>query len=71
MKRHLSGVEAGTTPAERLKASQDGLEFNTVEELLRHDAAQQAPPEQLRNRVALSASSLPPRRPWWLRWLGR
>jgi hypothetical protein len=45
-----------------------GREFDSVEELLRHDAADQHPPASLESRVASSiAREPPPRRAWWQR----
>jgi hypothetical protein len=47
---------------------QHGREFSSVEELLRHDAAQSLPPATLETRVASSiAREPPPRRRWWQR----
>lgn len=49
-----------------------GKVFDSVEELLRHDAAQTGPPAQLRERLARAVENAPnPARPWWRRWLGR
>jgi hypothetical protein len=47
------------------------LEFQTVEELLRHDAAQTAVPPEIARRLSQSiAQPAPPRRSWWRRLLG-
>ena len=48
-----------------------GMEFQSAEELLRHDAAQTEVPPEIARRLSQSiAQSSPPRRPWWRRWLG-
>ena len=48
-----------------------GLEFQSPEELLRHDAAQTAVPPEIARRLSQSiAQPPPPRRPWWRRLLG-
>ncbi len=47
------------------------LEFQTVEELLRHDAAQTAVPPEIARRLSQSiAQPAPPRRSWWRKLLG-
>jgi len=48
-----------------------GTAFESVDELLRHDAAQTALPPQLEARLAPSiANTPPPARSWWQRLLG-
>lgn len=45
---------------------QQGMEFDSVENLLRHDASQQHPSDSLESRVANSIGAEPfPRRRWW------
>ena len=45
-----------------------GQEFTSVEELLRHDAAQTEVPETVAHRLASSISKEPkPARSWWRR----
>jgi len=57
--------------AESRAAHSSPLEFQTAEELLRHDAAHTAVPPNIARRLSESiAQSPPPRRPWWRRWLG-
>ncbi|MBK9138336.1 MAG: hypothetical protein IPM17_06160 [Verrucomicrobia bacterium] len=47
-------------------------EFATAEELIRHDAAQTAPPPGLEERVKQSiAAEPPPTQRWWKRLFGR
>jgi hypothetical protein len=47
------------------------LEFQTVEELLRHDAAQTAVPPEIARRLSQSiAQPATPRRSWWRRLMG-
>jgi hypothetical protein len=49
-----------------------GTAFESVDELLRHDAAQTALPPQLEQRLAQSVENITPTRPaWWQRWLGK
>ena len=49
-----------------------GTAFESVDELLRHDAAQTALPPQLETRLAQSIENTPPpARSWWQRWLGK
>lgn len=45
-----------------------GLEFQTAEELLRHDAATIEVPETIAARLAETAPGAAPP-PWWKRWL--
>ncbi len=48
-----------------------GRTFESVDELLRVDAAQTDPPANLEERLAQSiASTPPPVRSWWRRWFG-
>jgi hypothetical protein len=45
---------------------QQGKDFASVEDLLRHDASQQHPSDSLERRVAKSIEAEPrPRRRWW------
>jgi negative regulator of sigma E activity len=51
--------------------STQGKEFSSVEEMLRFDAAQNPPPEAIRNRLEASVEAEPaPQKPWWKRWFG-
>ena len=57
--------------AESQSANSGELEFQTAEELLRHDAAQTAVPPGIARRLSQSiAQSAPPRRPWWRKLIG-
>ena len=57
--------------AESQAANSGSVEFQSPEELLRHDAAQTAVPPEIARRLSQSiAQSPPPRRPWWRRLLG-
>jgi hypothetical protein len=57
--------------AESQAANSGGLEFQSAEELLWHDAAQTAVPPEIARRLSQSiAASAPPRRPWWRKLLG-
>jgi hypothetical protein len=52
-------------------ANSGAMEFQTAEELLRHDAAQTAVPPEIARRLSQSiAQAAPPRRPWWRKLLG-
>jgi hypothetical protein len=52
-------------------ANSGALEFQSPEELLRHDAAQTAVPPEIARRLSQSiAESPPPRRPWWRKLFG-
>ena len=51
--------------------SQTPREFANVEELLRHDAAQIAVPDDIAKRLQKSvAEATPPARSWWRKLLG-
>ena len=57
--------------AESQAANSAPLEFQSAEELLRHDAAQTAVPPEIARRLSQSiAQSAAPRRPWWRKLLG-
>jgi hypothetical protein len=48
-----------------------GTSFESVDEMLRYDAAQTSPPARVEERLAKSVETLPPpARSWWRRWLG-
>jgi hypothetical protein len=48
------------------KAAGSGLEFQTPEELLQHDAAQTTVPPTIARRLSQSITQpAAPRRPWW------
>ncbi len=51
-------------------ASQTGLQFASVEAMLRHDRSATEIPATLAQRLETSLAQLPPPRPWWKRWLG-
>jgi len=46
-------------------ANSSALEFQSVEELLRHDAAQTAVPPEIARRLSQSIAQSRSRRPWW------
>jgi len=49
-----------------------GVEFDSVEDILRHDRAQIAPPPDLAARLGASLGAQnPPAAPWWKKWLAR
>jgi hypothetical protein len=52
-------------------ANTSALEFQSAEELLRHDAAQTSVPPEVARRLSQSITqSAPPRRPWWRKLFG-
>lgn len=69
---HQQAEEQQRALNEQQSQTQAAREFATVEELLRHDAAQTPVPPAVAQRLAQSVSQLPPRpaRAWWRRLLG-
>ena len=62
---------AESQSAEAKAAHARAQEFQSVEELLRHDAAQTAVPPEIARRLSESiAQPAPPRRSWWRKLLG-
>jgi hypothetical protein len=60
------------TAQQRLQASSTAREFASVDEMLRFDASQVAPPDTLETRLQNSLQQTPaPRQPWWRRWFGK
>ena len=47
-----------------------GVEFNSVEEMLRHDAAQTPVPPGIEHRLQESLERTPHSKSWWRRWFG-
>jgi len=45
-------------------------EFNSAEEMLRHDAGQTLVPPEIAARLQESIAKEPPQRNWWRRWFG-
>jgi hypothetical protein len=60
-------------PLQRQQQQQEtGLEFGSVEAMLRHDALNTPVPPSVGLRLRESASQLPmPSRAWWRRWFGK
>lgn len=66
--RKLEHRQQEQTETRQQTVQQGGMEFNSVEEVLRHDAAQVSPPARLAKRLGDSiAAEGPPKRPWWKR----
>ena len=64
-------VHQSETQAQLTQGTQ-GREFATVEDLLREDAAQVAPPETILQRLKQSLTrEIPPPSAWWKKWFGR
>jgi hypothetical protein len=56
--------------AESHTAKEAGQQFESVEQLIRHDAGQTLPPPSIAQRLSESIGSPePPRRAWWRRFL--
>jgi len=50
--------------------AKSGMEFSSVEEMLRHDAVHTPVPPNVSRRLAESINrETPPEKPWWKRWL--
>ncbi|HZM01962.1 MAG TPA: hypothetical protein VFC44_02975 [Candidatus Saccharimonadales bacterium] len=69
----LSTNQQSEQAAELHAAQKAGQEFESVEQLLRHDAGQVTVPpaiaQRLRQSIDNSNTPLPPRRGWWRRLL--
>ncbi len=62
-----------TVESQQSQQQSAAREFGSVEEMLRYDAAHTEVPATLKPRLADSLAKepvLPPRSPWWRRWLG-
>ncbi len=59
-------LESELEAAQQVTAKPSFTEFNTPEELLRHDAATIEVPDTIAKRLAVSAGKSPPD-PWWKR----
>lgn len=69
----LTGNQQEEIASETQSNKTEARQFNTVEELLRHDARQTVVPGQIARRLEKSLGECPPsppRRPWWRRLLG-
>jgi hypothetical protein len=66
----LSSGEQQEQTVQARTAKTTAKEFGSVEELLRHDAAQTVVPPEIARRLEESARQAPPKRPWWRRLLG-
>ncbi|MGA2747948.1 MAG: hypothetical protein ABSG59_04150 [Verrucomicrobiota bacterium] len=66
MKQKLTTGQQQEQSAETRSEKTTAKEFASVEELLRHDAAQTAVPPEIAQRLRQSLEeSPPPRRSWW------
>jgi hypothetical protein len=66
--RKLEHRQQEQTQTHQQSVQQGALEFGSVEEMLRHDAAQVTPPARLARRLGDSiAAEEPPKRSWWQR----
>jgi len=61
---------AESQTAESMAARTAAREFQSVEELLRHDSAQTTVPPEIALRLSESIAQTPPRRSWWRKLLG-
>jgi len=69
-KQHLQHrqAEEQTTEQQQTTGQQAGLSFDSVEELLRYDNLQTAPPPAIAERLKVSLEQEPkPKRSWWQR----
>jgi hypothetical protein len=64
LKQHQEGLQASS--------QQNAREFSNIEELLRHDAANNPPPDGLAARVdrSIRAEPQPVQEPWWRKLFG-
>jgi hypothetical protein len=70
-KKKFSTARHREQAAESQSAASGALEFQSAEELIRHDAAQTQVPPQIARRLKESIAQSPqPRRPWWRKLLG-
>jgi hypothetical protein len=66
-----TGQHQEQAAAEQKAASNSAaLEFETAEELLRHDAAQTPVPPQIARRLGQSIAESEQKRPWWRKLIG-
>jgi transposase len=69
--QHREQQESATQSQASQQHQQQAREFESVEELLRYDAAQTEPPPTLESRVADSVAREPAQsRSWWKRLFG-
>ena len=69
--RQSTGEESVQENQAASEQKQTVREFNSTEELLRHDAARTSMPEEISTRLRKSiAKEPPPRRTWWQRFFG-
>ncbi|MBK1814960.1 hypothetical protein JIN84_04995 [Luteolibacter yonseiensis] len=67
--RELTGEESSMAEDQRTEKS---LVFDSVEAMIRHDAANTVVPPDLKNRVMRSVAREPGEntsKPWWKRWM--
>ena len=63
--------EQQETTARQDQQTQPGQEFNTVDEMLRHDALHTPVPPEVARRLEKSLQEeAPASSPWWKRWMG-
>jgi hypothetical protein len=66
-----TGREEERQTASASETTSETLEFASVEEMLRYDAARTAPPDSLATRLSASIAGEPKAvKPWWKRLLG-
>jgi hypothetical protein len=68
--RQEQETEQQTQHSQHSRQEQAGQKFETVEELLRHDAQQVAVPPTLTKRLQESIAKEPNHRSWWQRLFG-
>jgi hypothetical protein len=74
MKRHttrLNQQEQEAAAQQRNTQDQATIQFNTAEEVLRHDCTRIRVPSAVAERLRESVNTEPkPARSWWKRWMG-
>jgi|DewCreStandDraft_4_1066084.scaffolds.fasta_scaffold41770_3 hypothetical protein len=70
--KNRAASEAQQQPALQQETQPAVLEFNSVEELLRHDAIHTPVPPAIEDHLAKALPSPPPQASprWWRRWFG-
>ena len=71
MKQRLTNESKTQGETQSAHAAKRGMEFGSVEDALRFDAAQTPVPPALRARVLGAVEVEMARRPWWRRWFRR
>ena len=71
MKQRLINEAKQDAEMQREQSAEQGLEFKSVEDAIRFDAARTVVPPEIRERVLRAAGEERARHPWWKRWFRR